>query len=116
MASFANHWIMAQTKRPIGFGDRVAQERRIKSVVEWRDLEKQEIAKALKVDNATVGRWERGTIPDDTMLVRVAEYYGVTPAYLRYGHGPRRAGGLAPESEPEDFGFPPATGLKKRQG
>lgn len=80
---------MAQHERIRGFGDRVAQERRIKSVRDWRDVLKKDIAKALAVEESTVGRWEKGTIPADDVLTRIAKYFGVTPAWLRYGQEPR---------------------------
>lgn len=75
-----------------GFGDRVAQERRLKGVREARDLLKKDVAKALSVSESTVGRWESGTVPDDPdTLARLARYFGVTVAWLHYGVEPREA-------------------------
>lgn len=47
-----------------------------------RDLKLYDIAAYLRVDTSTVSRWEKGgSIPDDAKL-RLAEFFGVTVAYL----------------------------------
>lgn len=75
-----------------GFGERVSQERRQKGLDERRDVLKRDVARALGVSESTVGRWERGTLPDDPeLLERLAAYFGVTAAWLHYGVGPREA-------------------------
>lgn len=82
---------MTQTTVAKGFAGRLAQERRLKAAREHRDVEKQDVAKVLGVSNSTYGRWESGTVPDDTTMQRIADYFGVTPAWLRYGTEPREA-------------------------
>ena len=75
-----------------GFGARLAQERRHKSVRDERDILKKDVAKVLSVSESTVGRWESGeSVPDDTAMLALAAYFGVTPAWLRYGQEPRTA-------------------------
>lgn len=72
------------------FGERVAQERREKSARERRDVLQSEIADAIGTTPTSVGRWEAGLVmPKDAMLVKLAHYFGVTPAWLRYGQEPR---------------------------
>lgn len=72
-------------------GVRLAQERRIRSVELWRDLEHGEIATAVGVSGATISRYESDlTKPDDDTLGRLADYYGVTRSYLRFGEGDRK--------------------------
>ena len=72
------------------FATRVAQERRLKAVALRTDIDQLTVAKALKVAPATVSRWENGaSIPDDETMNRLAAYFGVTPAWLRYGQEPR---------------------------
>lgn len=74
------------------FGRRVAQERRHKAVAEERDIAQKDVAKALSVSESTVSRWEAGEVmPRDDVLTRLAKYFGVTPAWLRYGQEPRAA-------------------------
>lgn len=82
---------MMQPTGAKGFAGRLAQERRLKSAREHRDVEKQDVAKALGVSNSTYGRWETGTMPDDDMMEALGRYFGVTPAWLRYGTEPREA-------------------------
>lgn len=68
--------------------DRIAQERRKKSVAEWRDVEKKEVAEGVGVSESTYGRWEAGlTTPDESAIERVAAYFGTTALALRYGDG-----------------------------
>jgi transcriptional regulator with XRE-family HTH domain len=53
---------------------------------------KKDVAKALSVSESTVGRWESGeSMPDDDAMLRLARFFGVTPAWLRYGAAPREA-------------------------
>lgn len=86
-------------------GDRIAQERRLKSARECVDIDQKTVAEALGVSGPTISRWESGTaFPRDDALIQLAQYFGVNPAWLRYGTGPRRAeeeiptvpGGLRP--------------------
>jgi transcriptional regulator with XRE-family HTH domain len=88
---------MTQTNGSKGFGERVAQERRLKSVRDRRDVEKRDIAKAMGVSNSTVSRWLDGAaMPDPGTIERLAGYFGVTPAWLLYGQEPREAPKLVP--------------------
>ncbi len=67
-------------------GDRIAQSRRLLSVQEQRDVTRHEIAEAVGVDPSTVSLWENDKkSPREETLQRLADYLGVTPAYLRYG-------------------------------
>ncbi len=97
---------MSQANSTQRFADRLAQERRHKSVVEQRDVLKKDIAKTLGVSASTVGRWEDGlAMPSDEMMLELARYFGVTAAWLRYGAEPR-------EAPPEQGGT--LTGLPRR--
>jgi transcriptional regulator with XRE-family HTH domain len=78
--------------KPKGFGWRLSQERRLKACNEGRDILKRDVAKAVGASESAVGRWEsKGAIPDDYVLIQLATYFGVTPAWLRYGQEPREA-------------------------
>ena len=57
---------------------------RLRELREKRSLKLYDIAALIRRDPATISRWENGetaTIPDDIKL-KLAEYYGVSPAYL----------------------------------
>ncbi len=85
------------------FGLRLAQERRHKAVVDERDILKKDVAKAVGASESSVGRWEAGLImPEEPMILRLAKYYGVTPAWLRYGTEPRQAPASLVGTEVED--------------
>jgi transcriptional regulator with XRE-family HTH domain len=72
-------------------GQRLAQERRLKSVEEERDIGHQEIADAAGVSQPTYSRYEAdATKPDDDTLARLADYFGVTRGWLRFGEGERK--------------------------
>ncbi len=72
----------------------------MKSVRDAKDVQKQDVAKAIGVSNATVGRWEASEVmPDDAKMERLARYFGVTAAWLRYGTEPREAPQLVPRSK-----------------
>jgi transcriptional regulator with XRE-family HTH domain len=67
-------------------GARIAQARREMAVRERRDVKPVEIARAVGVSGAAVSEWEAGkSVPRDDLMVRLADYLGVTPAFLRYG-------------------------------
>jgi transcriptional regulator with XRE-family HTH domain len=73
-------------------GMRIAQERRMKSVREWRDLGHTEIAEAVGISQPTYSRYEAdASKPDDDTLGRLADYFGVTRSWLRFGEGERVA-------------------------
>lgn len=91
---------MTQPTGAKGFGQRLAQERRLKAAREARDIQRQDVAKAMRVANSTYGRWEEGTIPDADKIEELAAYFGVTPAFLHYGQLPREAAPLARVAEP----------------
>lgn len=75
----------------------IAQVRREKEAAEMRDIDQAEIAAAVGVTTAAYSRWERGErTPSEADVVKLAAYFGVTPAYLRYGvvaDQPRMAAG-----------------------
>jgi transcriptional regulator with XRE-family HTH domain len=56
---------------------------RLKELRDKRDLKPYDIAARFRVDQSTVARWENGTsrVPDELKL-QLADFYGVTPAYL----------------------------------
>lgn len=69
-------------------GERLAQLRREKAVETRKDLNAYDIAKAVGVSQPTYSRYEANiTTPDDAILGRIAEYFGVTRSWLRYGEG-----------------------------
>lgn len=84
---------MTQSAGKVAFGERLRRARRLKAAREDRDIEQQQIAEDLGVDPATVARWLKGgSMPQtDRQLAEVAAYFGVTPAWLRYGQEPRDA-------------------------
>lgn len=72
------------------FGRRLAQERRHKAFVEARDIGQRDVAQAVDVSESTLSRWEAGEVmPRDDTLLKLARFFGVTPAWLRYGQEPR---------------------------
>lgn len=80
------------------FGARLAQLRRQKAADEGRDIEKQTVAKAVGVSKASYGRYEAGlSMPDEEIMGKLADYFGVTRSWLHYGEGQRTP---APPEEP----------------
>jgi DNA-binding XRE family transcriptional regulator len=78
-------------KRARTLGKRISQARREKALYEGRDIDQIEIADAVGVTGAAVSRWESDQkSPRDEHLIRLADYLGVTPAWLRYGVEPKR--------------------------
>jgi transcriptional regulator with XRE-family HTH domain len=64
----------------------IAQARREMAVRARRDIEQKEIADAIGVSVTAYSRWERGErIPNEAAVQKLAKFFGVTPAYLRYG-------------------------------
>jgi transcriptional regulator with XRE-family HTH domain len=76
---------------------RVAQLRREKSARERRDVLQGEIAEAVGLSVVTYGRYENGKrkVPDE-VVIALAEYFGTTPWFIRYGV--EAAGGGSPAS------------------
>lgn len=67
---------------------RLAQARREKAVLERRDITSAQVAKACRVTPSSYSRYENDlSKPDDEDLARIAEYFGVTRAWLRFGEG-----------------------------
>ena len=65
---------------------RLAQLRRLKGVRERRDVDATEIAEAIGVSSPAYSRYEKGErVPKEPYLGRLAEFYGVTRAFIRYG-------------------------------
>jgi transcriptional regulator with XRE-family HTH domain len=64
----------------------IAQARREMSARERRDVTGEEIAAGVGVTPAAYSRWERGErTPSEAWVQKLAKFFGVTPAYLRYG-------------------------------
>ncbi len=94
------------------FGRRLAQERRHKAVRDQCDILKKDVAKAVGASESSVGRWEAGLImPEEPMILQLAKYYGVTPAWLRYGTEPREA----PADDAAEDPRPTARGVKHKR-
>jgi transcriptional regulator with XRE-family HTH domain len=73
-------------KKPQGLGERIAQSRRVLGVREQRDVTQLDLAKAAGVSGPTVSDWEAGKkVPREAALMKLADYLGVSPAFLRYG-------------------------------
>ena len=71
---------------PTTLGARIAQARREMAVREERDVTASEVAKAVGVTNTSMSEWENDKkAPREGALAKLADYLGVTPAYLRYG-------------------------------
>lgn len=71
---------------PESLADRIAQARREKAVRDRADVRPIDVARALGVSSATVSDWESGKIsPREDALAKLAQFLGVTPAFLRYG-------------------------------
>lgn len=103
--------------------ERLAQERRLKSVEEWRDISQTEVARALGEPLPSYNRAEtgRGGVPDD-LILKAAKYYGIREAYLRYGELPRTKLPAVPEGEvkmprpPRAASAPAAPARKQSRG
>lgn len=67
-------------------GDRIAQARRELGVRLRRDVAQRDVAKAIGMSAAAVSQWEADDrTPSEAVITKLAAYFGVTPAYLRYG-------------------------------
>lgn len=77
--------------KPQTLGSRLAQERREKAAREAVDIGQADIAKRVGVSVATYSRYEADiTKPDDEILGKIADYFGVTRGWLRFGEGEKR--------------------------
>jgi transcriptional regulator with XRE-family HTH domain len=93
--------VAADSAVPRKVHERLAQERRLRAVAEWRDIRQQEIALALEVSPVNYNRYETGVTPiPDEVIERAAKYFGVTRAFLRYGEGERTPGAEVPAPRP----------------
>ncbi len=73
-------------------GLRIAQARRQLGVREHRDVSGPDMARALGVSAETARSWEAGeSFPRKPALRRLADYLGVTSAWIEYGIEPREA-------------------------
>lgn len=64
----------------------LAQCRREMSARLHRDVEGKDIARAVGVTPAAYSRWERGQrVPSEDDVRKLAAFFEVSPAYLRYG-------------------------------
>lgn len=54
----------------------------IKSLRKGRGLTQRQLADALHIDRSSVGKYETGSMPSGEMLLRLAEFFGVTVDYL----------------------------------
>lgn len=101
-------------------GVRVGQARREKAVRERRDITQREVAKAIGVSPTTVSDCESGKqAVGEAVLVKLANYLGVTPAYLRYGVSPTPSlDCLAkePEGSVKDIVYPTTAAKRKSNG
>lgn len=78
--------------KPEQLGDRLAQLRREKAAQERRDITAANVADRLKISRPTYSRYEANlTRPDDDTLGKLADYFGVTRSWLRFGEGEREA-------------------------
>lgn len=81
----------------------LAQARREMAARERREIPHEEIAGFIGVSAAAYSRWENGKrVPGEGAVIKLAEFFGVTPAYLRYGithEVPRRAAGKSVAQE-----------------
>jgi len=78
--------------RPSTLGSRIAQARRELAVREERDVTQLDVARAVGATGASMSEWENDKkAPREGALAKLADYLGVTPAYLRYGVHPARA-------------------------
>jgi transcriptional regulator with XRE-family HTH domain len=96
-----------------GFGERLAQERREKAARERRDIGQKDVAEAIGSSGPSVSRWESGVgMPSEAMIVKLATYFGVKPAWLRYGQEPRIDAGapLIPLTRPQRVVLPRGKG------
>jgi transcriptional regulator with XRE-family HTH domain len=87
------------------FGLRVSQERRLKAARDCCDIGQKDVAKAVGTTPASVSRWEAGlNMPSDRQLEKLAAYFGVTAAWLRYGVETRS--GVEPKAKVSEGGIP----------
>ena len=54
----------------------------IKELRTARGLTQRELAEALSVDRSSIGKYETGTMPSGDVLLKLAEYFGVSVDYL----------------------------------
>lgn len=74
------------------FGKRLAQLRREKAYLEERDIWPIDVARGVGAGQSSVSRWENGEVfPTDDAMGKLAAFYGVTRAWLRYGEGEKWA-------------------------
>jgi transcriptional regulator with XRE-family HTH domain len=100
-----------------GFGERLAQERREKAARDRRDISQKDVALAIGSSEPSVSRWESGLgVPHDPTLQKLADYFGVTLGWLRYGQEPRvpLATGTVSGAEPY-YGEPRGALSRQRQ-
>lgn len=77
-----------------GFGERLAQARRLLGVIHWRDVRPADLAEMLDTSTANVSRWEGSKrAPRDETLELLAAFFrrhglaSASAAWLRYGVG-----------------------------
>lgn len=72
--------------KPQSLGERLAQARRELGVREHRDVTQLDVARAIGATGASVSEWEADKkAPREDALLKLARYFKVSPAYLRYG-------------------------------
>lgn len=72
------------------FAERFAQCLREKAAQDRQKITAREVAKAIRVSEPTVSRWQSGDVmPRDEAINRLARYLGVDPGWLRYGDAKR---------------------------
>jgi transcriptional regulator with XRE-family HTH domain len=78
-------------------GQRLAQARREKAVRDRRDITQADVADATGYSRTAVSEWEADLkSPREDAVKKLADYLGVTAAYLRYGISPTITVGGAP--------------------
>ena len=59
---------------------------RLKALLEERKISMRELGRRIGTSHVTVGKWLSGIqMPSDENLEALAEYFHVTPAFLRFG-------------------------------
>lgn len=61
---------------------------RLKALIKERSISLRELAGKIGVAHVTIYKWSKGvTKPTDENIEQLAEFFGVTPAFLKYGEG-----------------------------
>lgn len=69
-------------------GERIAHARRQLGVREGRDIQPPEIAERIGVTGASVYNWEKGVVPSEENLIKLAALLGVTRSWILFDDPP----------------------------